>query len=205
MIIRQFKNKFFRIDKILNINRYKFIYLFSNRFTTLLTDSDPLKQIKDRIKIVDVDEVGIDTSENWTDKMVYYLEKDNYKNFEDSMRYVSSKAIILNTDEINKILSLVYNKNRKSVDFLTSYINEQNIKLDTFSFHYLILSALKIKDFKFAYDIFVQSCILGIVQNLTVISALLTSISKLEKEEIDNYKIFIFNQCERYFTAEDIE
>jgi hypothetical protein len=137
--------------------------------------------------------------------MLYYLEKDNYKNFEDSMRYVDSKSIFLNTNEINKILSLVYNKNRKSVDILTTYINDKNIKLDTFSFHYLILSALKYKDFKIAYDLFVESSILGIVQNLTVISALLTSISKMPKEDLDRYKTFIFSHCEKYFTADDIE
>lgn len=166
---------------------------------------DMNQMIKDRIRLVDIKEVGIDTPENWSEQIVYRLERENFQNLPESIKYISDKNIILNIDDINKMLSLVYNKNSKSVELIRNYVNEKNIHLDSISFHYLILSALKYQTFNEAYDLFVESSISGITQNLTVITALLKALSKLETQEIQKYKSFIMGHCEKYFTKEDIE
>jgi hypothetical protein len=166
---------------------------------------DMNQMIKDRIRLVDIEEVGIDTAENWTEQIVYRLERENFQSFPDSIKYVSDKNIILNVNEINKILSLMFNKSSQSIDLLRNYINDKNIVLDSISFHYLILSALKYKTFKDAYDLFVESSISGITQNLTVITALLKALSKIDSPDAAKYKSFITNHCEQYFTKEDLE
>jgi hypothetical protein len=167
--------------------------------------TDNIKLIKDRIKLVDVDEVGIDTVEHWTEQITYFLEKENFKRFEDAIRYLRNKNIPLTVNEINKFLPLVYNKSSKSMDLLIEYINEKNIRPDSISFHYLILSTLKFKSFKEAYELFVEGTIFGITQDLTVITCLLIALSKQPKTEWDKYKPIIQSHYEKYYTKEDIE
>jgi hypothetical protein len=166
---------------------------------------DNLKLIRDRIKLVDIDEVGIDTVEHWTDQITYFLEKENFKRFEESIRYLRNKNVPLTVNEINKFLPHIYNKSAKSMDLLIDYINEKNIRPDSVSYHFLILSALKFKSFKEAYDLFVESSIFGITQNLTVVTCLLISLSKLPKHDWEKYKPMIENHYEKYYTKEDIE
>jgi hypothetical protein len=197
MLINVFKNS----KNILRI----FNKLPKFSFRNLSTNLDLNHMIKERIRIVDVDEVGIDTSENWTEQIVFRLEKENFQNFPESIKYLSDKNIILNVNEINKILSLIFNKNNKSIDILKEYINEKNITLDSISFHYLILSALKFKSFNDAYDLFVESSITGISQNLSVITALLKALSKMGSDDIAKYKGFIVAHYEKYYTKDDIE
>jgi hypothetical protein len=195
MLINVFKNTRSLFRFVPKIPAYRF---FS---TTFEID----RMIKERIRLVDIDEVGIDTAENWTEQILYKLEKENFQQFPDSINYLSNKNIILNVDEINKILSLIFNKNSKSIDLLKEYINEKNIRLDAISYHYLILSALKYKTFKDAYNLFEESSISGISQNLTVITALLKALTKVEGEDVAKYKTFIMSHSEKYYTKEDTE
>jgi predicted Zn-dependent protease len=166
---------------------------------------DNMKLIKEKIKLVDIDEVGIDTVEHWTDQIVYFLDKENFKKFEESTRYLKRKNVPLTVNEINKFLPLIYNKSSKSVDILVEYIREKNLKLDSIAYHYLILSALKFKTFAHAFDLFVEASIFGVVQNLTVITSLLVNISKMPKDECEKYKSMVEGHYEKYYTKEDIE
>jgi hypothetical protein len=166
--------------------------------------SEKLK-LKERIKVVNTDEIS-DEKEDWGEVMAVNLEKEKMTNFYDNIKYIRDKNIKLSLEEINRLLSLVYNKNIKAVDSIYSYIQEKNIQLDSISYHYLVTSNLQFKNFHSAFEYFFQACLFNIPQNLSVIVALYKDLGLLANEEEKlKFHNIIENHVKKYYSEDALE
>lgn len=158
------------------------------------------------IQILDLQESDVKNEAKWMELLTFYLEKDRHSKFFETLEFIINKNVQFSGENVNKILSKVYNKSIKSVDSLYEYILDNEIQLDSFGFYYLIMSNLKYRGFSSAYSIFVQANLFQVPQNLTVIVALY---SELYNEETiqDRFlcKTFIDSHVEKYYSKEVIE
>ncbi len=100
-----------------------------------------------------------------------------------------------------------YNKNFNIIEILQEYIFENNLKLNSLGYCYVILSTLKNKGYTKAFSVFTEASIFGIQQNLTVIVSLISAIRKSNLNEIEMNKNlnFIFNHLHKHYADEVIE
>jgi hypothetical protein len=162
-------------------------------------------KLKEKIQMVNVSEK--ETSRDlWGDMIYVSLEKESINKFFDNIKIVSSGDIILALKDINKILSLLYNKNNKAVEILYEYIQDKEIQLDAMSYYYLIMSSIHFKKINLAFHYFFQANMFNIPQNLTVIIALLKEIEKVEKKEIKrNFMTLIKNHIDTFYNSSEIQ
>lgn len=188
------------------------IQIFNNNNLRILRSSynysttESVMKLKEKIKVVDSEEMGLQNAEQWAEQITFYLEKENFTCFNDSIEMISKKNIILNLNDMNKLLSLTYNKNRRSLEIIYNYIEENNIQLDSLSFYYLIMSALEYNKINCAYNLFVEASIFKVPQNLSVIIGLYSAlIKKQDREKWRNYKLFIDNHLNEYYPLDVIK
>ena len=180
---------------------------FNNMFLTNTISkcfSEKLK-LKERIRVVSVDEIN-DEKEDWGEIMAVNLEKEKMSNFYDNLKYLKDKNIILSLNEINRLLSLVYNRNIKAVDSIYNYVQEKNIHLDSISYHYIVSSHLQFKNFHSAFDFFFQASLFNIPQNLSVIVALYKDLCFLPNEDEKlKYQSIIENHVKKFYSEDALE
>ena len=187
------KNKAY-VKNFSSFYKYKFEF-FSSVKTKLI----------DKIKILNSNEIN-DFNEDWGEILAITLEKDSNEKFNNYLEYINNKAILLSCSDINRLLSIVYNKNSKILDKIHKYILGNNIQLDSISYNYLILNALQYRGFLPAYNLFLEASIYDITQNLSVIIALYKDLFLLVPEdEREKYYFNLEAHVKKYFNNDVVE
>jgi hypothetical protein len=182
-----------------NVTVYKFSSFYNYKFENFSTHKIKLS---DRIKVVDQDKIK-DDKEDWGEILSIALEKEFNNKFIEQLEYITKKGILLSLSEINRVLSITYNKNWKFVDKIYNYILDNNIELDSISYNFLILSSLQFEGFLSAFNFFEEASSFNIPQNLTVIIALYKETFLLEtKQEIENYQFKLEFHARKYFSKD---
>lgn len=165
-------------------------------------------KLQNRIKV----EINLTTSEistnpeHYKEKITLCLEKENYKGITELIKSLSEKQIALDTTDVNKIFGASYKTNRDLLEQTYEYILDTKIRLNSLSFYYLIMSALKYKGFNSAYNLFVEANLFNIPLNLTVCLTTLEHIAKEEdKEKRQEVRDFVFNHIHKHYQENDIE
>lgn len=142
-------------------------------------------KLKNRISLIDVDDVET-SKDQWGELICVSLEKENIRKFFKHIEAITKSNIILNSKYINKIFSLIYNKNPKAVQKLYDYIDEKSIPIDSLSYYFLIMSAIQNKKTNLAFNFLLQASLFQTPMNLTVILSLFQQIEKTK--ETDPYR-----------------
>lgn len=159
-------------------------------------------KLKDRIKLIDYEEMEIE-KEQWGELLSASVEKENLTKFHEQINYIKQKKIPLTTQEINKILQIIYTKYPKEVDLLHDWIDDNNLQMDSITYHFLIMSSIKFKGFNSAFNLFFRAHLFNIPQNLSVIIALCKELSNLKNtSEKMKYKNFIQIHVRKYYSTE---
>lgn len=201
------------------LNKYTFIKSILKNRTSLFSFNNSLKfcnlrmsrsfsekvKLKDRIKLIDFDEMEIE-NEQWGELLVTSVEKENIARFYEQIDYIKQKKIMLKITEINKILQIVYNKYPKAVDILHDWIDDNNIQMDSITYHYLTMSALKFKGLNYAFNLLFRAHLFGTPQNLSIIINLCKEMNKMKNSnERMKYKNFLQIHVKRFYSNEVVK
>lgn len=138
--------------------------------------------IKQKIELVDIDMIN-EEKEDWGELLSLSLVKENYMKFQEQLNCIIKQGVTLELSDLNKIISLVYTKNVKTVDLIRNYIYDKSIPIDSITYYYFISSYLQFKNFKLAFEIFFEAYKLNVPQNISVIISLNKEINLIENEE----------------------
>lgn len=191
--------------------RLKFSYKYNYQNKNLFYKSEAKNfsseklKLKERVQILESKDI-IDEKEDWGEILALSLEKENTSRFNEHIKYIKSKNLVLSCSELNRVLSVVYNKNETVVDTIYNYIIEHNIKQDSISYNYFILSSLQFKSYHFAIDHVVEATIFNIPQNLSVIITLYKELYKLVNvEDRQKYLNVIDSHVKKFYSHDVIE
>ncbi len=192
------KSYFKRILKINFTTCRPFYFYKMNRFSEKIN-------IKQKIELVDSDTIK-EEREDWAEVLSLSLIKENYMKFQDQLNCIIKKGVTLQTSELNKILSLVYTKNIKTVDSVRNYIYEKSIPIDSITYFYFISSYLQFKNFKLAFEIFFEAYKLNIPQNISVIISLNKEINMIENDdEKIKFQAIVDEHIKKFYSDDVIE
>jgi len=159
-------------------------------------------KLKDRIKLVDYDDMEIE-KEQWGELLATSVEKENISRFYDQLEYMKQKKILLTIAEINKILQIIYIKYPQAVDLLHDWIDDNNLQMDSITYHFLIMSAIKFKGYRNAFNLFFRAHLFNIPQNLSVIITLSKNLNVIKNAtEKMKYKNFIQIHVKKFHSVE---
>ena len=159
-------------------------------------------KLKDRIKLVDYDDMEIE-KEQWGELLTTSVEKENISRFYDQIEYIRQKKISLTIAEINKILQIIYTKYPQAVDLLHDWVDDHNLQMDSITYHFLIMSAIKFKGYRNAFNLFFRAHLFNIPQNLSVIITLCKNLNGVKNAtEKMKYKNFIQIHVKKFHSVE---